>query len=109
MTIEHYNHLYCQSLDFLTNAVENSSTCIIITHHLPSYQLIHSTYLNNPMNQWFASIMLKYNDKVKGWFYGHTHFPLDIVLHGIPTFCNPVGYKQERDKVEYNKMCSIVF
>jgi len=115
MSIEMYNKLHQSSVEFLTKILDiDSVKCIIITHHLPSYKLINESFLDPKVsmyNQWFAGslddIIIKYNDKIKGWFYGHTHIPLDIMIHNINTYCNPIGYKGENRKIEYNKYTHI--
>lgn len=115
MSIETYNNLHKQSVDFLTKILdETENNCIIITHHLPSYKLINESFLDSKVsmyNQWFAGslddIIIKYNDKIRGWFYGHTHIPLDIIIHKVNTYCNPIGYKGENPKKEYNKYTNV--
>ncbi len=114
MTKDTYNSLHQKSIDFLRDSLEekNDIKYIIITHHLPSYKLIDEQFLDPKVsmyNQWFASsldesIMIKYNDRIKGWFYGHTHIPFKGTLYNINLYCNPVGYKGENKKIEYNKI-----
>ena len=114
MDIDLYNNLHKQSVEFLKETLETLETleinCILITHHLPSYKLIHKDFMDPKVsmyNQWFASslddIMIQYGNNIKGWFYGHTHLPNISNLYGINMYCNPIGYKGENGKHDYNK------
>ena len=112
MSVEMYNKLHQDSVDFLKKILEEMSEikCIIITHHLPSHKLIDEEFLDPKVsmyNQWFAGslddIMISHQDNIIGWFYGHTHRPSDTVINNINTYCNPVGYKGENRSINYNK------
>jgi len=112
MSVEMYNKLHQDSVDFLTKTLEEMSDikCSIITHHLPSYKLIDKEFLDPKVsmyNQWFAGslddIMISHQDNIIGWFYGHTHRASDTVINNINTYCNPVGYKGENRSINYNK------
>lgn len=105
-----YNEQNKKCVEFLTNAVKTNDNCIIITHHLPSKEFIHSKYntiKDKPYQQWFYSDMNgfidTYHDKIKCWFYGHTHMSSIRKLHNISFLCNPIGYPGENNKVELNK------
>jgi hypothetical protein len=86
--------------------------CIVITHHLPLPELIHPKYLEGEhawdMNQWFATnlqqLVITYCDKIKGWFYGHTHAPSCKTHFGVRFLCNPIGYSGENQVKDY-KCC----
>jgi predicted phosphohydrolase len=120
--IKDFTYLKCNSLnmlaiDFLEHTMEeilennkNIKNIIIITHHVPSYELINSKYLTTqmrPYNQWFNcnmnSFIDKYNELIIGWFYGHTHSSAYNILHNIHFCCNPIGYPNENHKIDYNK------
>jgi len=101
-----YNQLHRESVAFLEDVIEKNEKCIVITHHLPSYELIDAKYLvpaMRPYNQWFYSHMdhLFHPDKIKAWFYGHTHTPCKKVIQDIPFLCNPIGYPGENEKVDF--------
>lgn len=111
MTIEMYNSLHKTSRLFLRKALAVSKLkCIVITHHIPSYKLIHPRFLTRniiPYNQWFASnlngLILENSDKIAGWFYGHTHEGGDTELSGVEFHCNPIGYPGENSFYCYEK------
>jgi predicted phosphodiesterase len=71
---------------------------IIVTHHLPSFHLIHPKYsLFKSLNTGFASnldwLILKIKPLI--WIAGHTHTPFDTEVCGTRFIINPVGYPGE--------------
>lgn len=70
--------------------------CLVLTHYLPSFALIHDKYKGNPMNACFASDCDDlFRPPVVGWICGHTHTGMKVYIHGIPCVINPVGYPSE--------------
>lgn len=97
-----YNRLNMIAVDFLEDAINNNNNCIIITHHLPTNNLINEkfkTYKYRPYNQFFYTnleeLIEKYNNKIKCWIYGHTHIKSIKKINNISFLCNPIGYKNE--------------
>jgi DNA repair exonuclease SbcCD nuclease subunit len=109
MNIEEYNRLNGECVEFLRGALDQEN-CIVITHHQPSRALIHEKYLTEtmrPYNQWFAcdldELISSKKDKIKAWFYGHTHTPSETTIEGIPFLCNPIGYPGENKHFNFKK------
>lgn len=109
-----YNRLHMLSVDFLEDTLQNNENCVIITHHLPSNSLVDAKYKTQkmlPYNQWFCCNMdeciERNKNKIKCWIYGHTHTPSNIVMHGIPFLCNPIGYPNENKNVSFSTSITI--
>jgi hypothetical protein len=105
-----YNSLNQKCVEFIKKELEQNDNCIILTHHLPSKKFIdkkYNTIKDRPYQQWFYSDMDSvidlYHNKIKCWFYGHTHTPSTYQLNDISFLCNPIGYPGENNKVELNK------
>jgi predicted phosphohydrolase len=105
-----YNELNQVCVKFLEEAVGSNEKCIVITHHLPSKQFIdhkYNTIKDKPYQQWFYSDMdlfiHTYHNKIKFWFYGHTHTPSTHKINDISFLCNPIGYPGENNKTDLNK------
>ena len=103
-----YNRLHRLSVDFLEDALKQNENCIVISHHVPSPNLTDIKYKTPkmlPYDQWFSSdmewLISSYRDKIKCWFYGHTHTPSFQAIHGVPCLCNPIGYPNENGKVDF--------
>jgi predicted phosphohydrolase len=103
-----YNRLNVLSVDFVKDALQKNENCIIITHHVPSNDLIDIKYKTRemmPYNQWFYCDMddlIETNgNKIKCWIYGHTHTPSNVIINGIPFLCNPIGYPNENKIIDF--------
>lgn len=102
--IKDINALHKSDLDWLTSSLDyykdDPRTKIILTHHMPSYQLIDTVYKNSPINSAFANTdcdeILKHVDY---WIYGHTHKPRCQKVFDCTCICNPIGYKDENDYI----------
>jgi predicted MPP superfamily phosphohydrolase len=112
MTVDRYNMLHTTAVKSIQENIKFSELqCIVITHHMPSYQLIDMKYYDENYNMWFAShldnMMKEYQNKILGWFYGHTHTVNNTIINGVMTLCNPVGYKGENYKIDYNMIINL--
>lgn len=117
--IKDFDYLKCNQLnmlaiDFLEETVSKNNKCIIITHHLPSNDLIDIKYKTarmRPYNQWFYCDMEPFIDTYKAniscWIYGHTHTSSIKNIHNIPFICNPLGYPGENTNIDINKIFEI--
>lgn len=108
LNIETYNNMHIKDKNFIKDTIDtlpNDTKIIIITHFLPSYSLISKKYIGNPYNQCFASDVdeMFTKDNIKLWIYGHTHIASDICINNIRLVCNPIGYKDENVKINYQK------
>jgi len=96
------NELFINSCIFIDEMINESKLPIImITHHLPSFKLIHSDFLTDKYknyNQCFASNCDQYfKDPIKIWIFGHTHKECEAEINNIKFLCNPVGYPDENN------------
>lgn len=74
----------------------DSRPAIIITHHLPSYQIIANKYQGDPNNSCYASDCEElFTPPVVGWMCGHSHHRSSGSINGIPYLLNPIGYPEE--------------
>ncbi len=108
------NKLHLEQKDDLVNTLLNITKSdsinkvVIITHHLPSFQLINPKYQTSELkelNYAFASDILDTLDddvksKIDLWICGHTHSPESKVVNGVQCVINPIGYPGE------NKLCN---
>jgi hypothetical protein len=85
-------------------AAEQHEPTIVMTHHLPSYELINPIYKSSDNNCNYASHLdrlLKH--PVEAWFSGHTHKSTDMALHGVRCIVNPFGYPHENKTADIRK------
>ena len=109
---EFRNELFNNSYEFINLITKDSNLPIImITHHLPSVDLIDPIYRTekyNNYNQCYASNCNQlFKDPIKIWFFGHTHKDCDKDINGIRFLCNPIGYPNENKITDYCKVIEI--
>lgn len=107
--VNEYNKLNKDCCLFLEEMIEHNNNCIIITHHVPSSSLIDEKYKKpgmQPYNQWFYcnmdELIENKNEKIKCWFYGHTHSVSSKKIKDILFLCNPIGYPGENEILDFN-------
>lgn len=106
-TVDINNKLYEENYKFLETSInyvkEQNAKCIIITHHLPSYSVIHNKYKDYlELSPFFATDCDKLiQEPIIAWFYGHTHTHKQDKINNIDLICNPKGYPSEYPT--YNK------
>jgi predicted phosphohydrolase len=113
--IQGFNYIECNRLNrtsvaFLSEALKSNNDCVVLTHHMPSSQLIDKKYLSPQManyNQWFScdldDLIVANQSRIRCWIYGHTHTPSQRSLHNIPFLCNPIGYPGENSAASFER------
>ncbi len=101
MSIPVYKQLYNTDLKYLTKELlqlpdPDVKTTVVITHHLPSYQLVHQRYIDDPANCFFASNVEHLMKNVDYWLCGHTHTGIYKEINGCKCYINPYGYPFEK-------------
>lgn len=75
--------------------VDQSKPTWVVTHHLPSYQCIHSKYQGSAYNSAFASSLEHLFPLVDTWIFGHSHMSTDLTIGQTKLVSNPLGYSHE--------------
>lgn len=90
--IQHKKHV-----DFLADITQTERPDILITHHLPTFALIHERY-HTEDNSAFASEIVGKLDltTVKYVFSGHTHEYMSAKIGDTMFVVNPLGYPKEQ-------------
>ena len=102
------NEIHTQSVKWLEDSLEKhkDKRIVILSHHLPSYKLVHKNYQYHPMNCAFATdleyLILKYSS-IKYWLCGHTHKSMKEVVNKCTMSVNPFGYKGENSDYDPRK------
>jgi hypothetical protein len=78
---------------------EEARPAVVVTHHLPSFQLIASRFAGaGRINAAFASDVEELvKPPVAAWIAGHTHVGAHVHINGVQVCVNPVGYPGEKD------------
>ncbi len=78
---------------------------IVVTHMIPSYDLVTRRWQGNSLNPFFVHQMPEEVLRMpKLWVYGHTHDSVDTTREGSDTrfLCNPFGYARIAENRNFN-------
>jgi len=90
--------LHQQCVEELEKATNEECNLIVLTHHLPSFEIINSP---NPVFTAYASNLTYLLDKpVVLWMHGHYHKAHDTKIEGVRVVSNPYGYTIEKTGFE---------
>jgi len=110
-TIEESTLLHRESVSFIKSVLgetDDNSKTIVVTHHLPSHDLVGPKYKGSPISSAFSSdlnhIIKKYAPKY--WLHGHSHSPIDTTLYNTRCIRQPFGYVEANGQREttYNNI-----
>ena len=83
-------------IDFIRKSVEEStaSHIVVVTHHLPTFEVVAPQHKNSVLNSAFAS---EYGDwiahsRIDAWIYGHSHTNINTEIGSSRIICNQMGY-----------------
>lgn len=95
-----YQNMFNNNSKFLEEELKKyaDSDKIVITHHMPSYDLVDEKYRNENNVCFTSDMSYLFNRSIKAWIYGHTHSATEQTINGILFKCNPIGYKGENEK-----------
>jgi predicted phosphodiesterase len=98
--------MHKQDKSWLDKEVDKNT--IVVTHHLPSYDLIHPKYKIPFYKDYHSDYASDCNSiilKSKLWIYGHTHIGSDVMFKNkVRCICNPYAYPDESHKHFTNKV-----
>jgi predicted phosphohydrolase len=101
MTQPYMEKLHKQSVGYLESKLQElkdiESKVVVLTHHLPTYQLIHDKYKGGSISHLFAVELSHWFSKyhIDYWICGHTHSAMDKTIANTRLLVNPVGYPGE--------------
>ena len=67
---------------------------IVVSHHLPSYQVIAEGFRDSRLNGAYASDLDEYMQEINAsvWIHGHSHQPADMMIGKTRVIRKPRGY-----------------
>lgn len=83
----------------IRSAQDTGKELIVLTHHLPSQQLVHPKYEHHPLNCCFASSLDSMIQlPIRTWLCGHSHTSNEVNIHNVLCTLNPYGYPGEYER-----------
>lgn len=96
LTYKDFNLEHKKCLDFIKDAVVNSKsrTKIVVTHHVPSYQLCAPEFEGSTLNGAFTVELEDYimTSGIDYWIYGHSHRNINKTIGKTQCVSNQLGY-----------------
>jgi Icc-related predicted phosphoesterase len=97
--------LHAKSIEYLTTELEKhkTSNVIVMTHHMPSFDLIAPEFRDSDMNHLFAThlnaMIKKYH--IDHWICGHSHVSMNMMIGNTHIHMNPIGYPDENHDINW--------
>ena len=100
---EAYNQMHDFCLGHIKKSLAESTAehIVVVTHHLPTLQVVAPQHKGSVLNSAFASEYgdLIANSRINAWIYGHSHTNIDAEIGSTKVICNQMGYTFENEHV----------
>ena len=113
LTFEKFNKEHERCMDFLRRACKSSSASkrVIVTHHVPSFQLSSPDFKGSRINGAFVSNEDDFVETCGAdyWIYGHSHRNIDRQIGKTQCLSNQLGYvfAQEHQSFDSGKIIDL--
>ena len=101
---EEYNEMHEVCISFIRKSIMESKArhIIVITHHLPTFQVVTPYHKGSVLNSAFASEYgnLICDNQIDAWIYGHSHTNIDSEIGGTKLLSNQMGYIFQNEHLE---------
>lgn len=101
LQVDDFNLMHETCIGFIRKSIEESTAAhiVVVTHHLPTLQVVASYHRGSVLNSAFAS---EYGDliadsRIDAWIYGHSHTNIDTEIGGTRIISNQMGYVFENE------------
>ena len=92
------NQLHLESIEWIKNNLGHKKT-IMLTHHIPSYQLIANEYQYprylKISDRYYSNLDYLMKDPITHWLYGHSHCTNEKYINHIFCGINAYGYPKQ--------------
>ncbi|MEA4841137.1 MAG: serine/threonine protein phosphatase [Bacteroidales bacterium] len=106
LTWENFNREHDNCIRFIQNEVAKSTAAhiVVVTHHVPSFQLLSPDFAQSKMNGAFTVELASYieNSPIEYWIYGHSHRNIDKVIGKTNCLTNQLGYVFHNEHLSFD-------
>ena len=106
LTWERFNEEHRRCLAFLKESVGRSVAehLIVVSHHVPSFQLMSSEFEGSTLNGVFTVELGDYisQSPIEYWIYGHSHRNIDVSIGQTRVVSNQLGYVFQYEHVSFD-------
>ena len=107
LTFADFNREHKRCLEFIKQSVANSSAKhkIVVTHHVPSFQLMSPEFQGSRINGAFTVELADYiaTSGIDYWIYGHSHRNIDKTIGSTRCVCNQFGYAFHNENLTFDR------
>lgn len=111
LTAYDFNKEHEHCLQFIKAAVSKSTakTKIVVTHHVPSYQLMSSEFEGSRINGAFTVDLSDYikSSGIDYWIYGHSHRNIEAKIGKTFCTCHQLGYVFSHENGDFRRNKSL--
>ena len=90
-------------MDFIKWSLAESTAehIIVVTHHLPTLEVVAPHHKGSVLNSAFATDLSKLiaSSRIDAWIYGHSHTNIDAEINGTKVVCNQMGYVFDNEHI----------
>jgi predicted phosphohydrolase len=105
-----YNKYHSECKKYLLDATKlittnsDNNKCIVVTHHAPDRDITRLESYSKDLSEVFGTDILEEfsGRNISYWIYGHSHRNRNITKYGINLVCNQMGYKEEKDCLDFD-------
>lgn len=107
LTFADFNREHKRCFDFIKQSVAASTAKhkIVVTHHVPSFQLMASEFQGSRINGAFTVELTDYiaTSGIDYWIYGHSHRNIDKTIGSTRCICNQFGYAFHNEHLTFDR------
>lgn len=107
LTFSDFNREHQRCLDFIRRSVAESNARhkIVVTHHVPSFQLMSPEFSGSRINGAFTVELSDYieNSGIDYWIYGHSHRNIDKTIGTTRCVSNQFGYAFHDEHLTFDR------
>lgn len=113
LTFDKFNLEHERCLQFIQKSVASSIAkhIIVVTHHVPSFQLASPDFAGSNINGAFTVELGDYivSSPIDYWIYGHSHRNIDKIIGNTKCVSNQLGYvfRNEHHSFDFEKVINI--
>ena len=107
LTFSDFNREHKRCLEFIKQSIADSSAKnkIVVTHHVPSFQLMSPEFQGSRINGAFTVELADYiaTSGIDYWIYGHSHRNIDKTIGSTRCVCNQFGYAFHNENLTFDR------
>lgn len=112
LTFSDFNQEHQRCLDFIKRSVAESKAKhkVVVTHHVPSFQLMSPEFSGSRINGAFTIELADYiaDSGIDYWIYGHSHRNIDKTIGTTRCVSNQFGYAFQMEHHSFDREKMIV-